>query len=92
MKDKNNHGGKRPNSGAKQKYGEPTKSVTFRIPLSKIQTVKKVVYNFIKADKLLLSTEYYFTNEINDVHIGLDMADPRGDVGTSNIATADKPL
>ena len=46
---KNKHGGKRPNSGAKQKYGEPTKVVTLRIPESKIPDVKKLVYDYLKA-------------------------------------------
>ncbi|MFZ1751428.1 MAG: hypothetical protein WAU01_14610 [Saprospiraceae bacterium] len=43
------HGGKRPNSGAKQKYGEPTKTVTFRIPESKIKDVKKLVSDYLKS-------------------------------------------
>jgi len=46
---KNTHGGSRPNSGAKQKYGEPTKSVTFRIPESKIKDVKKLVTDYLKS-------------------------------------------
>jgi predicted DNA binding CopG/RHH family protein len=44
-----NHGGKRPNSGAKPKYGEPTKSVTFRVPESKIKDVKKLVSDYLKT-------------------------------------------
>jgi hypothetical protein len=44
-----NHGGKRQNSGAKQKYGEPTKSVTFRIPESKIKDVKNLVSYYLKT-------------------------------------------
>jgi len=46
---KTTHGGKRPNSGAKPKYGEPTKSVTFRIPESKIKDVKKLLSDYLKA-------------------------------------------
>jgi len=47
---KKQHGCKRPNSGAKQKYGEPTKVVTFRIPLSKIPSVKKkLVSDYLKS-------------------------------------------
>jgi hypothetical protein len=42
------HGGKRQNSGAKPKYGEPTKSVTFRIPESKVVKVKEIVKDFLK--------------------------------------------
>jgi hypothetical protein len=45
----NKHGGKRPNSGAKHKYGEPTKTVTFRIPESKIKDVKKIVADYLKS-------------------------------------------
>lgn len=37
------HGGKRTNSGAKKKYGEPTKTVSFRVPESKINEVSKAV-------------------------------------------------
>ena len=43
------HGGKRKNSGAKLKYGEPTKTVTFRIPESKIKEVKKIVADYLKS-------------------------------------------
>jgi hypothetical protein len=45
----NNHGGKRQNSGAKKKYGEPTKIVTFRIPESKIKDVKNLVSDYLKS-------------------------------------------
>jgi hypothetical protein len=45
----NKHGGKRQNSGAKLKYGEPTKIVTFRIPESKIKEVKKIVADYLKS-------------------------------------------
>ena len=46
---KSKHGGKRHNSGAKLKYGEPTKTVTFRIPESKILEVKKIVAEYLKS-------------------------------------------
>lgn len=36
-------GGKRESSGAKPKYNEPTKTTAFRIPISKIKSVKEVV-------------------------------------------------
>ena len=49
MKKSKSHGGKRQNSGAKQKYGEPTKTVTFRIPESKIKDVKKLVSDYLKS-------------------------------------------
>ena len=38
-----NRGGTRENSGAKPKYNEPTKTTSFRIPVSKIEEVKEVV-------------------------------------------------
>ena len=41
------HGGKRSNSGAKQKYNEPTRTTAFRIPISKIDEVKKLVIEFL---------------------------------------------
>ena len=41
--EKENRGGNRENSGAKPKYNEPTKTTTFRIPISKIEEVKAVV-------------------------------------------------
>ena len=40
---KENRGGYRLNSGAKPKYNEPTKTTSFRIPISKIDEVKAVV-------------------------------------------------
>jgi len=43
------HGGKRQNSGAKPKYTEPTKTIAFRVPISKIDEVKEAV------NKMLLS-------------------------------------
>jgi hypothetical protein len=36
-------GGKRPFSGAKQKYGEQTKTIAFRCPVSKVDELKKVI-------------------------------------------------
>jgi hypothetical protein len=38
---KKGRGGSRKNSGAKKKYGEPTKTVSFRVPESKANEVKK---------------------------------------------------
>jgi hypothetical protein len=40
-------GGPRPNAGAKKKYGEETKNVTFRIPISLISEIREVVYREI---------------------------------------------
>ena len=36
-------GGKRLNSGAKPKYNEPTKTVAFRCPMSKVDELKLIV-------------------------------------------------
>lgn len=38
-----NRGGPRPNTGPKPKYNEPTKTTAFRVPISKIEDVKKTV-------------------------------------------------
>ena len=42
-----NRGGKREGTGAKPKYNEPTKTTAFRIPISKIDEVKKLVREFL---------------------------------------------
>jgi len=44
---KENRGGSRLNAGAKPKYNEPTKTTAFRIPISKIDGVKKLVREFL---------------------------------------------
>jgi hypothetical protein len=44
---KQTHGGKRLNAGSKPKYNEPTKTTAFRIPISKIDEVKKLVRDFL---------------------------------------------
>lgn len=38
-----NWGGARSNAGRKKKYGEATKVLTFRIPLSKLEAVKEAI-------------------------------------------------
>ena len=48
-----NRGGIRENAGAKPKYSEPTKTVAFRCPESKIEELKEIV----KAQLLSWSTE-----------------------------------
>ena len=40
---KSKKGGSRKGSGAKSKYGEPTTTVAFRIPGSKVDEVKAIV-------------------------------------------------
>jgi len=46
---KETRGGSRKNAGAKPKYTEPTKTTAFRIPVSKIDEVKKVVNKILLA-------------------------------------------
>lgn len=36
-------GGARSNAGRKKKYGETTKVLTFRVPLSKLESVKEAI-------------------------------------------------
>jgi hypothetical protein len=42
-KKKETRGGTRQGSGAKPKYNEPTKTIAFRVPISKIEAIKKMV-------------------------------------------------
>ena len=44
-----NRGGARRNAGAKPKYNEPTKTTAFRIPISKIDEVKKIVRDYLNS-------------------------------------------
>jgi predicted transcriptional regulator len=37
------HGGKRKGAGAKHKYFEPTTTMSFRVPISKTEIIKKIV-------------------------------------------------
>lgn len=41
-------GGKRPGAGRKKKYGEETVTITFRVPKSKEQKIKRIVSNELK--------------------------------------------
>ena len=41
-------GGKRPFSGAKHKYNEPTTTVAFRVPVSKVKEIKIIVKSKLK--------------------------------------------
>lgn len=43
----NQRGGERPNSGRKRKYGEVTKMVSIRVPLSEVNNVKKLVKTYL---------------------------------------------
>ena len=42
------HGGKRQGSGAKPKYNEPTKTIAFRIPISKEAEARQMIKDFQK--------------------------------------------
>jgi hypothetical protein len=42
-------GGARLNSGRKKKYGEDTKLITFRIPISHIEYVKNLVKKYLNT-------------------------------------------
>jgi hypothetical protein len=46
---KTTRGGKRENSGRKRKYGEPTKVITIRVPLSEVEYVKKMVKKYLNS-------------------------------------------
>ncbi len=47
----NTHGGKRAGAGAKLKYGEKTKTVTFRLPVSKIAEIREMIKNELEKVK-----------------------------------------
>jgi len=42
------HGGKRKGSGRKPKYKEETKTISFRVPISQIDSIKVIVKNHIR--------------------------------------------
>jgi hypothetical protein len=46
------HGGKRKGAGRKSKYGEPTETISFRVPLSLIGTITKYVKSVLEKSKL----------------------------------------
>ena len=43
MGKKTNRGGRRENAGRKKKYGEPTTTIAFRVPLSIVDEIKEYV-------------------------------------------------
>lgn len=43
QKEKIGRGGSRKGAGAKPKYGEPTTTIAFRVPLSKVDEIKSLV-------------------------------------------------
>jgi len=46
-------GGSRKGSGAKSKYGEPTTTIAFRIPISKVDEVKAIVNTMLSKWRTL---------------------------------------
>jgi len=45
----NKKGGSRKGSGAKSKYGEPTTTIAFRVPISRVQHVKDLMRGLLDA-------------------------------------------
>lgn len=52
---KENRGGKRKGSGPKLKYGEPTNTIAFRVPVSHIPKITEIVNNYLAKLKTNLS-------------------------------------
>lgn len=50
-KKKSNRGGKREGSGQKLKYGEPTTTISFRVPVSKSDNIQSVVNDLLNSYK-----------------------------------------
>jgi hypothetical protein len=48
---KSTHGGSRKGSGAKLKYNEHTKSIAFRVPISKIEDLRKIIKEYLNQFK-----------------------------------------
>jgi hypothetical protein len=46
------HGGTRKNAGSKPKYNEPTKTVSFRVPISKIEEIKLLITHKLSGWRL----------------------------------------
>jgi hypothetical protein len=49
---KENRGGKRVGAGPKFIYGEETCNITLRVPLSKKEEIKKVIYSYLNQFKV----------------------------------------
>lgn len=49
---KETRGGTRQGSGAKPKYNEPTTTIAFRVPLSKVDELKDIVNTRLQEYKL----------------------------------------
>jgi len=52
MTKKEKRGGTRKGAGAKPKFGEPTTTIAFRVPESKVPEIKKIVKTKIETYKL----------------------------------------
>jgi len=48
---KENRGGTRLNAGAKLKYNEPTKTISFRVPISHLEVIKLTVKSYLQKLK-----------------------------------------
>lgn len=44
---KETRGGSRKGAGAKHKYNEPTTTIAFRVPMSKVEEIKKIVKQYL---------------------------------------------
>lgn len=56
---KETRGGTRKGSGAKPKYDEPTKTIAFRVPISRIEHVKCLLKTLLVAVFYSLLIEFY---------------------------------
>jgi hypothetical protein len=56
---KSKRGGARPNSGPKPKYGEPTKIVQTRCPVSKIEALKEAINKSLEEWEVKKTTTDY---------------------------------
>jgi len=52
MSDTKQHGGKRPNSGHKPLFIEPTRTLSIRVPASKYNLIKKIIKKYLEQWKL----------------------------------------
>ena len=48
---KNTHGGAGRGQGNKHKYNEPTKTISFRVPLSKVTELKAIINEYLQQFK-----------------------------------------
>jgi hypothetical protein len=52
-KGKSNRGGPRENSGRKQSFGEPTRPITIRVPISRIPEFRKHVAGLLEMWRVI---------------------------------------